>query len=397
MRRISQSHKATEQKSFLFSMLTKRASASNPKSQIPNQKSKVVLGMVVAVGLFAAINRAGQTHYWRHPHTGESLIDLVHAPKYYARRSGDLTANVIGSTSWLSQTTEYRLNAGDWRAVGHDDQRARRPMFVIEMADAELNAGENRLELRATPYWGPVESQHTVFQYSRQPVRLPVTVDWRHTPLDASNGYWQRFREGNAWRVRVRPGYEGYDWVLNVTGAFAEGRRVKTDMVFRSSETKGYGFGTLPLWGGMPDEPQVSPRRGWNFAITWYWTKPGGWSTEFSYFHPRDKNRFVRDVRPAKIEPGQKYHLVSEAWPRHDAQGQHAGFQQRMRWWPAGSREPNDWLTLDDRECPLPEGEYAVALVALRCQVDFGPVTVSPLEVEQVVLNKPANSQVQAP
>jgi hypothetical protein len=48
-----------------------------------------------------------------------------------------------------------------------------------------------------------------------------------------------------------------------------------------------------------------------------------------------------------------------------------------MRWRGGGDATDGVWFELADREgAPLPVGEYAVALVAHRCQVDFGPVRV---------------------
>jgi len=63
------------------------------------------------------------------------------------------------------------------------------------------------------------------------------------------------------------------------------------------------------------------------------------------------------------------------------SEGEHRGYRQRFKWWAEDQPESEQWITLDDTPgAPLPQGEYAVALVAHRTMADFGSVTITPLE-----------------
>lgn len=67
------------------------------------------------------------------------------------------------------------------------------------------------------------------------------------------------------------------------------------------------------------------------------------------------------------------------AWPsrRNTSTGEHQHYAQRMKWWRIDSPEPDNWMTLTDQSGGrLPAADYGVALVAHRCQVEFGQVRV---------------------
>ena len=53
----------------------------------------------------------------------------------------------------------------------------------------------------------------------------------------------------------------------------------------------------------------------------------------------------------------------------------------RRKWWKRGRREPQRWMTLEDRSAvELPGGDYAIALLTFNAQVEFGPLKVLPLK-----------------
>jgi hypothetical protein len=73
--------------------------------------------------------------------------------------------------------------------------------------------------------------------------------------------------------------------------------------------------------------------------------------------------------------------LTAECVPELDEDGNHLRYRQRLKWHADGEPAPDEWIELTDTQgAPLPPGEYAVGLVTHRCQVDFGPVTVTPIE-----------------
>ena len=106
---------------------------------------------------------------------------------------------------------------------------------------------------------------------------------------------------------------------------------------------------------------------------------------EFSYKNGKAEPEWVSSYRPSTPKPGIRYHIIVESWPEFDEKGQHRRYRQQMKWHTEGEEDLYDWMEIMDVEgSPLPEGEYAVALVAHRAQVEFGPVVVTPLEIGTV-------------
>jgi hypothetical protein len=185
------------------------------------------------------------------------------------------------------------------------------------------------------------------------------------------------------WRVRPVPGSENYDRIIAVTGAFAGGRRVETDLIFRSNAfgQVTFGFGVLSLWGGHPDDPGVSPRRGWNYGLAWFFSHHKGVGIEFSYKYGNAPIQCVSSYRTLNLAINHRYFLIAECWPELDTSGRHLRYRQRMKWWGEGEPAPDEWIDLADTEgAPIPAREYSVAIIAHHCQADFGPVVVTPLE-----------------
>ncbi len=331
--------------------------------------------------------------WWRHSE-GE-LITVRHAPSTYERRADTFTANVTGELDWLAHGFAYRLNGTEpWIPVGQGRPRVVPPDFTVELPASALRPGENRLELRAEGIFREPETRTLSFTYDPAPVRLPVTIDWSQPrQLDVQDGAWETFKNGDGTtRVRPVPGEEGWDRVLAVTGAFPGGRRVTTDLVFHDVTglyplglpflpRRGYGFGIFPMWAGQPDKPGVSPRRGWRFSLAWYSSADRAIATEFSDKVGDAPPAWVHGARDLRLEWDRKYRIVTESWPVKSPDGRHEGFRQRLKWWPDGEPEPAQWLEVFDQAgAPLPEGEYAVALISLRAAVDYGPVTIEAID-----------------
>lgn len=349
------------------------------------------LRRLVAVG--AVLLAVGVLVLWWW-HSQAELITILHAPATYDRRADTFTANVTGRLDYLAQSLEYRLNdSPGWVVVGQRRPRVTPPDFTIELPADALRPGENKLELRATGIFRDAEEKTLGFSYDPSPIGLPKAIDWTDAgELDVQDGAWETFLNGDGTtRVRPVPGTEGFDRVLAVTGAFAGGRRVTTDVVFHDVRDRrflrlpfmprrGYGFGIFPMWAGQPDEPGVSPRRGWRFSLAWYFSVSRGVGTSFSDKVGDGAPAWVEMERNLTLQWDHKYHIIAEAWPETSPDGSHLGYRQRIKWWPDGEPEPEPWLDVSDRAgAPLPQGEYAVALMSLRSAVDFGPVTVEPM------------------
>jgi hypothetical protein len=313
------------------------------------------------------------------------LIEIYHAPQHYARRADTFTANITGAVrGWGTQLT-YQLNDGPWRKVGRDHPRTPAPTFTIELPADELRVGRNSLELRAAAIARPPEVRNLTFEYDAAHPVLPLSVDWSGIEeLDVQDGRWETFvADDGDWRVRPMPGFEGYDRVLVVAGAFQGGRRVRTDVVFRSGPGGSalYGFGIFPMWAGQPDEPWVSPRRGWRFSLAWYYSKFQGVATEFSDKVADRPPAWTATYNDLTLMPNRHYNILVEAWPETGSEGEHRRHRQRLKWWRDDEPEPAAWMEVADDwgQARLPPGEYAVSLISYNAQIDYGPVTIEPL------------------
>jgi hypothetical protein len=321
-------------------------------------------------------------------HASTPLFELVHVPDSFERRSGPFTANVTGVTSrpfkYSQERFRYRLNDGPWRPIRHEQPRTPWPHFTVEMTAQQLRAGENELVVQADAYGRGPQREQVTFRYDPSPVELPARVSWNEdTALVADDGYWERRKTELGWRVGPKDGHAIYDKILVVTGAFAGGRRVEADVVFRDVHEPGrpYGFGVVPLWGGRPDEKHAHPRRGWIYALSWYMSTYEGIGNEFGYKRADNPRRWVNSYRNFSIEPGVPYKVVAEAWPERMPGTDRVRFRQRTKWWKAGEPEPEDWLELKDHQgATLPPGKYGVALLSFWAEVDFGPVSVRAIE-----------------
>ncbi|NER93205.1 MAG: hypothetical protein F6J86_05095 [Symploca sp. SIO1B1] len=315
----------------------------------------------------------------------EPLVKIFHLPKHFSRRYGEFTANICGAIAKQVKQLKYQLNEGEWLEFVQKGNRVPPPLFTLEIRAENLSPGTNQLKIEATPGRGEPEITNLEFEYDPSPIQLPVTLDWStidNRNLEVQDGYWETFAADGGWRVRPKPGFEDYDRLLAVTGAFPGGRRIETDVIFHGHiEGRLYGFGVLPMWGGHPDQVGVSPRRGWNFGIAWYYSDDQGVGMEFGYKYGKDKPTWVSSYRNFDYQEGVRYLLIAECVPELDEDGKHLRYRQRLKCHAAGEPEPDQWMELTDTEgAPLPPGEYAVGLVAHRCQVDFGSVTVTSIE-----------------
>ena len=308
-------------------------------------------------------------------------IHIFHATKRFARRHAYLSVNICGEMSPDVKQARFRLNKEVWRDLNQEGPRVPPPWFTIELTESHLKKGRNHLEIET--YTGG-DSPHITslwFIYDPSPVSLPIHEKWDDTDLDVQDGYWVVIERGNKKRVRPKPGYEAYDRILMVSGAFPGGRCIDTDVTFRNSiPNKLFGFGVLSLWGGHADLMKRYPRKGWLYGIAWFYSRHNGIGVEFSTHDGSHHNR-IFSYRDFELKPNTRYFITVECRSEKDKNGQHLCYRQRMQWRTDDSQiNSGDWIELADTEgSPLPESEYAVALVAHRCIVDFGDVSITPL------------------
>lgn len=325
----------------------------------------VVLGGFVVFGIV----------WWTRP----PLLEVRHAPPRFARRTGNLSANLRGlAFPWAD--LRYRLNSGPWRPVVLEALGGTHAHWTIELLPEMLRPGANRVEIEASAYGRRRVVETLSFEYDATPATLPLLQQWLE-PLDVQYGLWDVVAEGGVRRVRPVPNTEGYDAIVMVSGAFAGGRRVETEMTFRSFDpsTIWAGFGVLTMWGGHNDDDH-RPRRGWEYAVAWYMRPYGAWVEFSTKFGASERHDVFAGENWPEPAPDSRWSLIAEAWSETDAQGNHLNHRQRMKLWPAGEPEPPEWLETAERGAArIPPGEYAVALVALEAQVEFAPVRITPL------------------
>jgi hypothetical protein len=308
-------------------------------------------------------------------------IEIRHLPARFGHRSNDFTANVWGYRGMQTRDIRYRLNNTAFSVVSVEPPRVGHNTFVIELPVEACRKGTNELTLEVVDKRGNVRHIQRSFQYDPEPPALPLVTDWR-SDLDSADGFWETVdRDGVSW-VRPIPGLEDYDRVIVAAPAFAAGRRVMATMLFRGQlQDKPFGFGLLPLWGGRPDRDGHTPRRGWCFAISNYYSGHGGVGMEFSYRDGGADPAWAGVYRGLDIEPGQTFEIVAEAWPEFSPDGKHYCFRQRTRWSTVGG-EAGPWMELSDIQgAPLPCRDYGVAVIAHQCQIECGPVRIEPIVI----------------
>jgi hypothetical protein len=313
------------------------------------------------------------------------IFEVFHAPKTVSCRANHFTANICGRIGARARRLEYKLNKGAWNPVRQLEPYNPLPSFDIELPVDVLKPGKNKIEFHASAKIGRPKTGSYIFEYNPDPPSFPQTIDWKDEELEVAHGYWDTIEVDEEWRARPKPGYEGYDRILIITGAFEGARRIETDMIFRRDACPAglytFGFGILPLWGGRPDRENVIPKRGWEFSLAWYYSKRKAVGQEFSYKFGDNKQNWIGQYRNHVLEPNLRNHLVVETWPYTDQNKGEMRYRQRMKWWQEKEHCPQNWMVLDDLlPQPLKESTYGVAFVCYYCQVELGPVKITTLD-----------------
>jgi hypothetical protein len=298
----------------------------------------------------------------------QPLIEVFPHPKTFSRRYGELSVNIGGQSSSEVTSALYSFNSGQWHPLPQGRPRVPPPLFNIELPHEELIPGDNTIVIQAKSEDGEVETVVTQFHYDPSPIQLPILLSWeKGAELDVQDGAWETFQDEKGWRVRPKPGFEEYDRILNLTGSFAGGRRIETDLIFRRDlgwrkwrkELRGdHGYGVLSMWGGHVEDESVRPKRGWHYGLGWFW-EHNGLGLEFAENRHQEewqKSFSYRDFTP---KANTQYFIILECWPEADESGQHQYYRQRMKWWTEDEAVPNTWIEIDDiePETGIPTGQ----------------------------------------
>lgn len=307
----------------------------------------------------------------------EGQLEVLHAPARVTRKVMPLTANVMVRLEGTGSLRQ-RVNGGPWTPVDASPPRVQHGVVPVEVDPAHLvEDADNVVELEAG---GRTETVR--FRYDSAPPSLPLRIDWAEvgtSGLEVQDGAWEVVAVDGEARVRPVPGTEGYDRILLLSGAFRGGRRVTCDVVLREPVEKGqlWGFGPLPYWAGHPEPEAVRPRRGWCFALSWFYSKYGAFGLEFSRRLGDGPMEWVAAYHSASLQRHEPWRCVVEAYAERREDGELIRNRMRTKWWPVGEAEPDEWLELADRgKARLVEDEFAVAFVVHRCQVEIGPVRI---------------------
>ena len=312
-----------------------------------------------------------------------ALIYYLDKPAAYSRKSGALSVNIQGRLANGSTLKRYRINRGDWVSARGSSPRTGDSEFILEFLPAGLVQGVNQVDIELSSLLGSIRNSATHFVYDDTAVQLPLTNSWEEAMLEAQDGHWQLVSREGGRHVRPVPGTEGYDRIVLASGAFAGGRRVEVEVTFVSAvpvDTHLYGFGIVPFWAGHTDTSTRSPRRGWSFGISWFYSKYEGVGIEYSRRMGREQQGHRAEFKPLVVVPGSKHRISLECRQEVDEDGKHLRYNIHMTWQPLDASSETISMSLaDTMPRPMEDIEYAVALIAHRAQVEFGSVTIQSL------------------
>ncbi|WP_425092186.1 hypothetical protein [Tropicimonas sp. S265A] len=309
----------------------------------------------------------------------EHLVARFDPPGVIGLKTGDLSANLNGERGVfgrLHDGTVFRANNGGWRAFVEKSPRLSSGAILLEVPSDQLIPGLNEVEVVFTSFLGLTRQINVPFEYAPEPVSFPISWDWSRDMAEVQDGVWERRETAEGWRLGPVEGAEGYDRLVLVAPPFDGPRRVTVDVTFRKNTGRPFGFGVIPLWGGHNDPDARSPRRGWEYAIAWYYDVQNGFGVELSRKDGARPHTTVRKYDARDIVEGETYRIIAEARGPLDVTTGSAGYSLRMQWAHPASGQISDWIELTDASVPVTDQPHAVALVAHRAAVDFGPVFV---------------------
>ncbi len=293
--------------------------------------------------------------------------------------------NILGSVSPAERIAqlEYALNGGDFRPLskGPDLYRlASAGDFNVEIDHADLDAGENRVVLRAKDRDGVMTDETVVVDYTAGGAwRLPYEFDFADVTnlqdvCQVVDGRWRLDKDG----VRTADPY--YDRVLAFGDMSWTDYAVTAEVIFHDfpgpQAGGGPGFGVnhagITLrWRGHDDDGRQP-------HIAWY---PLGAATEFTLqkdlsqckwrIIPGPPEKIVYADEPYPIQLEKRYWIKGEVKTMPDGRNRY-----RDKIWSPDRNELDFWAVerYEDRSRDFPSG--SALLIAHRSDVTFGRVKI---------------------
>ncbi len=304
--------------------------------------------------------------------------------------------NVMGKVSPADSIASltYRLNNGPFIRLnfGEDTPGYRRLAelghFNADIPIAQLQSGENIVEIIATDGKGRRISQKVIVDLQSGSYPLPVSIDWSNItdPQDAGqyvDGHWELEPNG------LRTKHMGYDRIFLIGEKNWQDYEITvTALINQISETTsrvsgGNGVGILFRFtghvnGGCRNFPKMQPKWGYQpfGAITWL--RRGLDKSEnlpSTQFYRGDNDRCISYTQ-FPVEPGATYWMKAKCQTLQD-QGDGAGVScYSFKIWMDGEKEPAQWNWQETQVSQHAMRKGGVALLAHHVDVTFGNITI---------------------
>ncbi len=282
--------------------------------------------------------------------------------------------NVLGHVSDPDgvASLEYTLNAGPPLplSIGPDGRRLVEPGdFNIDLDAADLDAGPNSIEIRATDAQGSLSSRTVTVDYTPGTVwPLPYAVDWSLLTDESGIPDVGHVVDGR-WEIeagQLRTADPGYDRLVALGDRSWTDVEVTVPLVINASASS-HGVGILFRWDGHTDTPVVcsQPKCGYLPLGAILWARP-------SRLEIFGNGGTIYDSQSGGLSPGVSY------WFKGRVETLPGGSLYRLKVWEDGTPEPASW-TLEGSGGPADPQQGSVMLISHRADASFGNVTITEL------------------
>lgn len=304
----------------------------------------------------------------------------------------NILGNVTGATS-----LSYTLNGGPSQvlSIGPDGKRLQNTGdFNIELHYTKLNNGANTVLIKASDASTTSTQTVTVNYAAGNAWPLPYTADWSTmaTPQDGA-----QVVDGN-WTIddeQLQVVTPGYDRLVALGSMSWTDYEVEVPVTVKSlnPSSQGSGVGLIVRWlGHVNSGNNAQPADGWRRigAMVWYrWTSGGSAAFEM-------RGNGGQDILPSRSDRPIQFnvpYIFKVSVQSSTFTGNPATY--RFKFWPVGENEPPQWFMSTTGNAGEPAAG-SVVLVAHHAMVDWGDVTVRPIQGKTFNINvqQPANGTI---